>query len=323
MLKDKTPSLKPVNNKTCKKMGTVHQLTDSDLVQLAIAQQGASLRTKFPNIEFLNNSITIVNNQREGVVGIYVSDENVVGIPDEITIKFPNGKNYRIGTEIITGVGLATITSGIDGAVSNANLFGLEGSGCCILHNEENVNYLLTNCHVLTDGFKKNPLFNTGNDKVLYNGDELGEWFYGSMTTAGDFALVTIDNIDSFTNSGEFEIFEPVPREITEDDWLKLKVNVRGKVSQTTEAYIIEVVSQQVKIKYKEGMSIIFDTVILVGNRPNKNCKPVTVEGDSGGAVFDDQMQLIGIITAVGNKYSYIIPINDFINSHQLKINRS
>ena len=73
--------------------------------------------------------------------------------------------------------------------------------------------------------------------------------------------------------------------------------------------------------KYKDGNSIIFNTAILVGDKPDKiRCKPVTNLGDSGGALYDDKMNLIGIITAKGNNYTYVIPVADFLDSLNLQL---
>ena len=108
-------------------------LSGEALVKLAIKQKGKALKINFPNIHFLNDSITIVNGERKDVLGIYVVDKNIKGLPGKVLVKLPNGKGRYVKTEIISEVGIAKITGGMDGSVANADLFGFAGSGCCLL----------------------------------------------------------------------------------------------------------------------------------------------------------------------------------------------
>ena len=298
------------------------RFSEADLVRLAIAQNEQALKTKFSNIEFLNDSVAIIDGERRDVLGIYLTNNNTNGLPDKVPVKLPSGKVYSVNTEITIDVGEATITSGMDGSVANGDLFGFTGSACCIVSDTNKNDFLLTNCHVLTDGHLKNPLFDPGDHDVLYEDKKIGTWHFGSMNATGDFALAAIDNIDNFISNHNPEKFNKTPREIVKDDWLKLKVTVRGnKCGAVTEAFVIELVQNQLKVKYKNGQSLTFNKAILIGNKPDKlKSKPVTNLGDSGGAVFDDKMNLIGIITAKGNNYTYAIPITEFLTSNNLEI---
>jgi len=326
---------KSLKEKMCREetyeVKTVDELTEflsfseADLVRLAIAQNEQALKAKFSNIEFLNDSIAVVDGERRDVLGIYLSDSNTNGLPDKIPVKLPSGKLYFVNTEIIVEVGAATVTSGMDGTVANADLFGFTGSACCIVSTTDKKDYLLTNCHVLTDGHLRNPLFKPGDHDVLYDDTKIGTWHFGCMNATGDFALAEIEDIDSFISKHSPEKFNKSPREIVKDDWLKLQVTVRGnKCGSVTDAFIIEVVQNQLKVKYKNGESITFNKAILIGNKPDKlKSKPVTNPGDSGGAVFDDKMNLIGIITAKGNNYTYAIPVTEFFATNNLELKQN
>jgi len=298
-------------------------LSDADLVRLAIEQNSAVLKIKFPNIQFLNDSIQVVDGERKDRLGIYISDDNSDGLPDRVPVKLPGGKTCNVATEIISGVGIATVSGGLTGSLANSDLFGYAGSGCCILHDANAQNYLLTNCHVMTDGYLRTPIYNTDQPDVTYDDVKMGQWYYGNMTPMGDLALVKISDIDSFTDNYQPEKFAAVTRTIVKDDWQSLVVTARGNKCQTRPAYIIEVVTSQLTVKYKDSKTITFNSAILIGDSPSKNCKPVTREGDSGGVIYDAQMQVVGIITAVGDKYTYAIPITEFLSTYHLQLNRS
>ena len=296
-------------------------LSGEALVKLAIKQKGKALKINFPNIHFLNDSITITNGERKDVLGIYVVDKNIKGLPGEVLVKLPNGKGRYVKTEIISEVGIAKITSGMGGSVANADLFGFTGSGCCLLIDKNKKTQMLSNCHVMTDGTLENPLFDTGQPQVLYDDNRIGAWKYGSMTSAGDFALIEMDDADSFILNIDPELFNNQTREILKEDWLKLQVTVRGNKCKTKKAFIIEVIKKQVKILYKNGQTLVIDEAILLADRPDKlKCFPVTEPGDSGGAAYDENKKLIGIITSKSNKFSYIIPVKKLIQSLNLKI---
>jgi len=296
-------------------------LSDEALVKLAIKQQGKKLKTKFPNIHFLNDSITIINGERKDVLGIYVVDKNIKGLPGKVLVKLLNGKGRFVKTEIIREVGIAKITGGMDGSVANTDLFGFAGSGCCLLSDKNKKNYMLSNCHVMTDGFLENPLFDTGQPQVLYDDNRIGAWEYGSMTSGGDFALIEMEDADSFILNTDPELFNNQTREILKEDWLKLRVTVRGNKCKTRNAFVIEVIKKQLRILYKNGQALVIDEAILLGDRPDKaKCFPVTEPGDSGGAAYDENNKLIGIITSKSNKFSYIIPVKKIIQLFSLKI---
>lgn len=297
------------------------ELSGEALVKLAIKQKGKTLKNSFPNIHYLNDSIKIVKGRRKDVLGIYVVDKNIYGIPKRVQVKLANGKNRFIQTEIIAEVGMAKVTGGMDGSVSNEELFGYAGSGCCLVSDKNQKNYLVSNCHVMTDGFLQNPLFDTGKPNVMYDSSRIGVWTYGSMSSMGDFALIEVEDLDSFIINNDPELFKNQIRELVKDDWLKLKVTARGNKCKMKMGFIIEVIKKQLKIQYKDGHILVLDEAILVGDRPDKTtCFPVTQEGDSGGALYDENNKMIGIITSKSNKYTYVIPIKRFLQSLSSKI---
>ena len=295
-------------------------ISQHQLINLALKQNQKRLHAQFPNINFLNDSVILVNKKHKHVLGIYLSDHNKNNIPEKVLVKLPSGKIKNVKTNIVSGLGKAIVTGGISGAVAHEDSPTYTGSGCCVMQDEKANNYLLTNGHVLSDGFLENPLLNTDAKQVLYNDEKIGSWYYGHMNTEGDFALALIENQDFIDNVSP-ELFNNKIKTISKSDWLKLKIKVRGNKCQVKNAYVIEMVSKRLSVGYKNAQSITFDEVILIADKSNKaTCLPVTQAGDSGGLAYTNDNELIGIITAGDNKFSYILPINKLITNLNLTI---
>jgi hypothetical protein len=298
------------------------QFNEGDLVRMAIAQNEIPLKSKFPNIDYLNDSVGIVHGERRAVMSIYLHDENAAGIPAQVPVKLPSGSTFQVHTEVVPDAGVATISAGMDGSLAGKTSKGFQGSGCCVVKDKDENHFILTNCHVFTEGDLESPQHDTGQTKALYNGKEIGKWEFGSLDSRGDFALVSLDKPDQFIASENVEIFNNRLREIKKDDQLTLKVTLRGfNVKTNSNAFVLDVVENKQAILYNFGRKVVFDRVILIGNKPDKlTCRPASDHGDSGGAVFDDQNNLIGIIAGKNKRFSLVLPVQKFIIDQKLQI---
>lgn len=297
------------------------KFTESDMVNMAIDQNESVLKHKFPNIHFINNSVTILKGKRTHVVRIYVQDTNTAGMPQSIPVRLTgSNKIYNVPVDTVTGSTLGKAAMALDGTLADDNSPDYLGSGCCLARRDTDV-FVVTACHVMTQGSLEDPLTKTGNDDVQYNGNVVGQWTYGSMDNEGDFALVKLSDPENFADSVQAEQFGNRFRTIDmTKDYLQ-PVKVRGNVNSNGTGYIIDVVAKKTGIEYNNGKILIFDTVILVGNQPNKDiCGPACAQGDSGGVVFDGQNQLIGVIAGLTPRFSIILPIDKKANDLNLKI---
>jgi len=301
------------------KDSSVAQLSDEQLVKLAITQNEDHLKIIFPNIQFLNDTIAIVNGKRKDVLGIYLKDKNDSGIPANISVNY-NNKRYTVDTKVFPNVSMAKTSGGMDGSIANERSRLYTGSACCVCQNSDGEQFILTNCHVLTEGDLDDPLDDTDNDKVYYNNDVIGTWSFGIMDKSGDFAMVLLKDGDEFISNNNVEQFNNQLKPVTKDDYLT-PVTVRGNKSNQT-GFIIDKAKKKIGIQYNHGQTIIFNEAILLGNTPDGTiCSPVSDFGDSGGAVFNDKMELIGIITGtIDGRFTVVISLNDFANIHSLQI---
>jgi hypothetical protein len=295
--------------------------SEADEIILAISQNETVLKNKFPNIAFLDDSVAVINGDRTPVVAIYVNDSNTDGIPARLSVRFPSGRVTTVPTEIVTEFTFGTVTGGMEGEVANSISPGFRGSGCCVMKNGNGSVCLITNCHVMTEGDLDNPQFHIDTQKkqVMYEHSVVGTWKYGKMDKQNDFAYIELDDPDTFMSNNQVEFFKGY-REIKPEDRLTLKVTAKGNVSKTvTEAFIIDVVKNKIGIKYNFGQVIIFDEVILVGDRQGKDCRPVNDHGDSGGSVSDSDGNLIGMITGKNDRFTLVLPVQKTAAALNLK----
>lgn len=295
--------------------------TESDEIIMAITQNETVLKNKFPNIVFLDDSVAVINGERRPVVAIYLNDSNTDGIPTRLSVRFPSGRVTTVPTEIVAEFTIGTITGGMEGGLANDDTPGFTGSGCCVMKGVNDSVYLITNCHVMTEGDLENPRFDIAprKEKVQYEQRVVGAWKYGSIDKQNDFAYIELDDPNTFMSENQIEFFKGY-REIKPEDRLVLKVTARGSMCKTNnKAFIIDVIKNKVSIRYNFGQSIIFDEVILVGDRPEKKCRPVSSHGDSGGSVYDNEGNLIGMITGRNELFTFVLPVQKTASALNLK----
>lgn len=297
----------------------IKPISGHELVNLAIKQWQKKLHKKFNNINFLNDSVILVNGKHKHVLGIFLFDDETKGIPTSLPVKIPNGKIRNVKTDITCGLGEIKINAGMNGTIAHEDSPGYTGSACCLLNDSERNTFLLTNGHVLSDGFVQNAPMNSDNGLALYEDEKIGSWCYSNMNTEGDFALVQVE--EASLDRLDTEKFNNQIYTITKSDWLKIKIKIRGNKCKLREVYVMEVVTKRLKITYKNAESITMDEVILLADKPDKTtCLPVTQSGDSGGLAYTMDNKLVGIITAGDNKFSYILPINKLLTNLNLTV---
>jgi hypothetical protein len=319
-IKEKLVNPDTYNVKSIDELDEFIRFNENDLVNLAIAQHELVLKAKFHNIRFINDTVVIRQGKSTEVMAIFLTDNNSAGLPETVPVKLPSGKTYQVEVEIISNTGMARVSNGLTASLYNTIFPTAPGSGCCILKNGTE-HFLLTNCHVLTGGFNRSPLFNV-NDSVFYNDREIGLWHYGSISAVGDLATVKIDDIDRFLADNDHEQFNNQIYILSKPKDIKKRVSVRGSVTKlNTNAFIVDIVFDRVGVEYKDGSTQKFRQAIMIGDRPDLNsCLPPVDFGDSGGVVFDLDNRLIGIITAKDDKYAYATPIEQFIREFNFQI---
>jgi hypothetical protein len=295
-------------------------LSEQDLVKLSIIQNEQLLKAKFPNIRFLSDTIVTKDAQDRWVIGIYCIDDKTGQFPSKLPARLPSGKLYESEVEIFTSTGKARISLGLNHHLANEKYRRHPGSACCIVKDNQN-HYLLTNCHVLTGGLNSNPLFDTRKVKVLYDETKVGTWHYGSISHVGDFALVRLNNLREFRNEFRPILFNNNCKTNFNQNDLKKQVTCLGaKTSKGSKAYIVDILIDKLEVEYSNNIQKFKIAIVLGDTIEMSRSNPPTQFGDSGGLVYDSQNTLIGIITSRDDRFTYAIPVADFLKSFNLQI---
>jgi hypothetical protein len=293
-----------------------------DIIHLAVIQNEAVLKRNFQNIVFVH----AVADKGAGnqAVGIFLSDTNDNQIPLKVQVHMPDGNNHVVNTIVIKGLGKtkAHFANSPTGSVALSSAQSYTGSACCILQDpsDSTNNFMLTSCHVLTDGDLANPLDNTNNENVTYNGDIIGTWAFGSITSFGDYATVALKDDFDIENSGL--TYPKGTRDINGDIDLNAPFYIKSQFNDGSKgAYFHGLVCNKISIEYDLGHSQVYDKIMMLNDSKAINGgKTLTQGGDSGGAVYDGSNSLVGIIVGGNDVFSYAIPVKSLIDGLKLNI---
>lgn len=300
--------------------------SNADIAKLALIQNEQYLKVKFPNILSVSDAVHDLNNLESHIITLYLKDNNTVGIPNFLEVKMPDGSTKTIATEIIKSIGTARIQySQLNTPIANYGNLIYAGSICCGVKSKTNANFkgVITSAHILTQGNYDdtyngllNPSAQTG---VSLNNVAVAKWHYKVMNHSQDLAVAQFDANEN--EDANYMKFENAYYKVEDKDIKPGTMNVTmlSKGSKTTEAFIVD---------YNVGLDINYDNVqsykknlILIGTTNDRDtCRPISAGGDSGSAVYHTKSKkLIGMLLGCNEKFSFVLPIEDTLNSFNLK----
>ncbi len=295
------------------------QYSNADIAKLAVAQNEQSLKTKFPNILSVSDAVHDLNSTDSHVIALYLKDNNTVGIPDRLEVKMPDGSMKTIATEIVKGVGEATIHLEQSDSVADINDSSYKGSICCAVKSATNKNFwgIVTAAHIYTHGDYKtdnNTVLNSVMAReVLFNDKIMGKWFYKQMLDNQDLIIVKmndnvpINDLKHFNNQYHAVSDADIKNE-------RAKVTILSKDNKKTEAYILDY-NIGYPVRYTNG-SFYKKDIILIGSKPDRNdSKPVSQPGDSGSCVFlTATNEMVGILLGSNENFTFVLPIQSTLS---------
>lgn len=247
-------------------------------------------------------------------VEIHVADANRNSIPETITAKLKKGI-VNVPVKVVFDVE-RPIALVAQGDTIAASIFpDFKGTICCKI-NRENATSLLTCSHVLTAGSGKNRFgeivppepANIGGPP---NGD--GKFIYAVCDDKYDLALVSPDD-----HQFSYKIQPKKERALTPSDNINTKVKVVCRNEEVKKgAIVVYKATDPIEIEYEPNdlfgvRDLIILSNITVENGVNTYAR-VTVPGDSGACVFDENDHPIGMIVAGNSKFSYAIPMTSIL----------
>jgi hypothetical protein len=300
--------------------------SNAEIAKLALVQNKEYLKVKFPNILTISDAVHDLNNTESHIIALYLKDSNTVGIPDVLEVKMPDGTTKTIATEIIRSLGNAKIQySQLKTDIANDDNLEYKGSICCGVKSTTNTRFkgVVTSAHIYTNGRfddNYNGLLNPANQTgISLNDVTSGKWYYKIMNHNQDLAVAKLNTKES--EDANYMKFNNAYYKIEDKDIKTSSMNITmlSRGDKKTEAFIVD---------YNVGLDVNYDNmqsykrnVILIGTtNKRETCQPISIGGDSGSCVYHtESKKLIGILLGRNEKFSLVLPIEETLNSFNLK----
>ncbi len=311
------------------KVGRVEELDEyldrsyEEIVQTAIDQNRSALVAPNAMAPPMHGRI-IRAGKLTDCVEIHLNDDQRNAIPQTITAKLEKGKIVKVPVNVVYDVERPTALVAQGDTVASTGFPGFKGTICCKI-SRNNQTSLLTCSHVLTGG-SGNNLFGKIPPVPANIGaapDPDGNFIYAVCDDKYDLALVDPDD-----HEFSYQIEPKKERMVTPSDNITTNVRVVCRDNTVKEGTIVVYKARDpIDIEYKpHDVFGLRDLIILsrvtVVNGVNQYSR-ITVPGDSGACVFDDNDHPIGMIVAGNNKFSYAIPMTSILNRLGATIKKS
>ncbi|MGN8056001.1 hypothetical protein ACTJKN_07005 [Pedobacter sp. 22163] len=302
------------------------ELTNAELVKLAIAQNGQFLKVKFPNILTLSDAVQDSGLVESHVVAIYIRDDNDGGIPPALKIKMPDGSDRTIQTEIIKGTGKARIQySQLETDVSAEAHPTYFGSVCCMVRSKTDHTFkgIVTSGHIYSygryDDFHNGILHPSLQTRVILDGDIAASWSHKMLNEQQDLAIAKID--DGLVEDPTYQKFNNAFYTVGDKDVKTAFANITmlSREGKTTQAYIIDY-NVGLDVSYKQVDSFKSNVILVGSTNDRQTARPISVGGDSGSCIYHTETrQLIGILLGRANNFSLVLPIEETLKNFNLE----
>lgn len=297
-------------------------LSKTEIARLAANQNRDELQAKHPNIECVSDTLKDGNS----AVTIYVKDNQIETIPKELSATLKNGSVVKVPTEIISdsGEGTPHIGQATD-ELSDSNSPNYFGSICCIVDSTTNPNFkgVVTAGHVFTYG----DFYNYGgvlrqNQKRdgLINGNPKSQLFFQQMKFNQDIAIAEVT--DKTNLNDNYISFAKGFYQVSESDFNSNipNVTIASRQNNIRDAYILDF-NVSFEIKYFNSPRYVRNIILIGSTNDRATSQTVSVGGDSGSCVYHKETgRLVGLLLGGNNKFSFILPIQETLNSFNFKL---
>lgn len=286
---------------------------NEELARLAVQQNETFLKAKFPNILSVSDSVHDPNVPDSHIITLYLSDNNTADIPKELQIKMPDGTIKTTPTEIVTGLGTPTIHFSNMDKVEGIDTY-CKGSVCCLIKAEDDDDFigLITSGHVCSGGKVQNLGSAVPHTAVTINDVNSGYWITQAIAENLDMAVVKL--LSKPEDNQCISFAGKPPLDVTNKNVKNTPVKLRGFKSKEKSGYILDT-NIGLTLPYPRGGSVYMSKIILVGdNKDRERSTTLSQEGDSGGCVYAENGQLVGIVLGGDKKFTYVLSLNQFLN---------
>jgi hypothetical protein len=322
-LKRKMNDEKTYQIETIKEFDEYLKLTEGELVRMALRENIEYLKSH-DNVGCVGLGMVTIGENKVKCVSVNLRDGDDKKIPKNLYITLPSGRPLNIPVDITKNTGLAKIHLSPGDKIAKKNHEKKFGTFGCVLRKiKTGKEFLLTCSHVLTGGSSED--YGDGipkKEEVVQVIDEngsviIGKWASATRTKYLDIA--TISPIDSdVTNYFDGHKFQTSAK-VSEKDVNSVEVMLCGARSGKVKRGVIAKVDCIVPVAYVDE-TVTMEGLISISEKMNGEDTSITKEGDSGAIILDSNWNVLGMIVAGDEKFSYAIPMEPILERMAMEI---
>ncbi|MBO0950990.1 hypothetical protein [Fibrella forsythiae] len=295
------------------------ELTPAQLASVAQEQQGVALRNQ-PNVVDVVVGRSLVDGLVRDALIVYVQDDNTAGLPTTVPLNLASGRRFPLPVVYVEKYGGRPTSLFNVGSSINASGSTSFGTICCVLtgtdpNTQVKAFFVLTCSHVLTGNF---PINEGGELDRLVRVDvgpkAQGVWRYGLLNRAFDIALTQLDDGDINLFASPLSL-QPTVRSLNDTDISQQTPLTILTSRESRRARVSRVLNAPLQITYGGSQDVgLAGLIELEGISSTSSFGRLTIAGDSGSLVYDDERIPVGMIVAGNSTHSYAIAIADILD---------
>ncbi|WP_448701833.1 hypothetical protein ACFGVR_06220 [Mucilaginibacter sp. AW1-3] len=304
---------------------TADPVLQERIINIAIDQNKAVFDR--PNIRGLMHGKMLQNGQLIDCITVHLKDGQKAGYPGSVTANIGQPNPVVVYVDYITDVDVPKVSGSAQngGPIANSATAGFKGTICCrVQKNGDNKYYMLTCSHVMTNGSKHNY---GGQLQTTHSASPLGTWTWAMRTDDIDAALIALQPSDHFSYHIS-ALQNKKPRLLTSADILTTNIFMAGRDDKdhlklmpgkvTTYSSVFPIGIGYAEGEYPINGLIVLSNIVKTGD--SITYKTLSVPGDSGALIYDDQNTPLGMVIAGNSQFTYAIPLNTILSTTQSAI---
>lgn len=242
-------------------------------------------------------------------------------IPRTVPYRRPSGQVIEIPVDVIPS-GRVRANSGLapGSAIQNQDpRFGAGTAGCLVRNPILPKHMVLTCYHAVNAGHPWPWLQPVGRETVMAVVNsapvEIGRLAYGIRSPFLDVALVELNDGVEYSPTIPGIGTPTHAREVSWDDvFQETSIRIKGKSAPQPKVGIVVNRDVTATIEYPDGSTWRLKALFAVADVLGNTHQAITVGGDSGAAVVDDGMAVLGMVVAAGDHVTYAIPMTTILD---------
>lgn len=327
-LKDKLVEKETYKMNTLKELDEWIAVSEADIIK-KVFEENVNILKNIPDVV----SVGIGHNNDTKYIEVVTTNNNSNLIPKSFPYYLPNNTVRKVEVRIIISSPITTFGNSINSGSDIANSETKDNFGTLGLvvnaKNGKSKNKILTCYHVVVDQNHNYQEFDyqLQSEIIHPHGDKgavVGKLEFGIRNNEIDAALISIDPNITISNVNEFGKITTIRTIAYEERYSNIKVIVNGYNQKSNyKKGIVRSLYNSAKINYNipnneiEKESWELNNLIAISDDEGKS---ITLGGDSGAAILDEQNRVIGIVVGGNSEITYAMPITTIFNQLNIKL---